>query len=173
MFIVGLLRVIAFQRSSIPKPFRVPTYLFIDEFQNFLSADIEKALTQLRKYGLHLILANQYVGQSVSYTLQKALFSAGVKIAGRNERSSLRDVSREMEIPIPHLQRLRIGQFYLQAGERRPLLMKTSKQLLGDRQSMSENSWQQIKQHNLKHYYHRLSESPPLPDFLPPNPTPP
>jgi len=54
----------------------MPTYLFIDEFQNFISDDIEKALTQLRKYGLHMILSNQYVGQEVSTSLQKALFSS-------------------------------------------------------------------------------------------------
>lgn len=58
-FIVGLLRIIAFQRSHIPQEFRTPTYLFIDEFQNFETEDIEKGLTQLRKYGLHLILANK------------------------------------------------------------------------------------------------------------------
>lgn len=60
-FIVGLLRIIAFQRSAIPHYLRTPIFLFIDEFQNFISEDIEKALTQLRKYKLYLILSNQYV----------------------------------------------------------------------------------------------------------------
>ncbi|MBA6397594.1 TraM recognition domain-containing protein [Colwellia sp. BRX10-4] len=60
-FIVGLLRIIALQRTNIVIHKRVPILLFIDEFQNFISSDIEKALTQLRKYGLHLVLANQYV----------------------------------------------------------------------------------------------------------------
>jgi len=75
-FIVGLLRIIAFQRSGLPYRIRIPIYLFIDEFQNFISEDIEKALTQLRKYGLHLILSNQYIGQAISPSLQKALFSS-------------------------------------------------------------------------------------------------
>ncbi|MBF0264128.1 MAG: TraM recognition domain-containing protein [Gammaproteobacteria bacterium] len=88
-FIVGLLRIIAFQRSNIPAPFRTPTYLFIDEFQNFVTDDIEKGLTQLRKYGLHLILAHQYTGQQISYTLQKALYASNVIIAGKNEKHSL------------------------------------------------------------------------------------
>tara|TARA_R110001592_G_scaffold250179_2_gene512805 strand:+ start:302 stop:502 length:201 start_codon:yes stop_codon:yes gene_type:complete len=60
-FIVGLLRIIALQRTNMAIQKRVPILLFIDEFQNFISSDIEKALTQLRKYGLHLVLANQYV----------------------------------------------------------------------------------------------------------------
>jgi hypothetical protein len=107
-FIVGMLRIIAFQRSNIPQEFRVPTYLFIDEFQNFISEDIEKALTQLRKYGLHLILANQYIGQVGSPSLQKALLSTGVIIAGKNERSSLLSLSRELDISVDGLINLRV-----------------------------------------------------------------
>ena len=84
-FIVGLLRIIALQRTNIAVHKRVPILLFIDEFQNFISSNIEKALTQLRKYGLHLILANQYVWQQISTALQKTLFASGVKIAGKNE----------------------------------------------------------------------------------------
>jgi len=41
-FIVGMLRLIALQRANIPKHFRTPIYLFIDEFQNFISNDIEQ-----------------------------------------------------------------------------------------------------------------------------------
>lgn len=36
-FIVGMLRIIALQRSQMPKSKRVPTLLFIDELQNFIS----------------------------------------------------------------------------------------------------------------------------------------
>jgi type IV secretory pathway VirB4 component len=103
-----MLRIIAFQRSNIPPEFRVPTYLFIDEFQNFISADIEKGLTQLRKYGLHLILANQYIGQVSSPALQKALFSAGIQIAGKNERNSLRAITRELDVPVHTMTNMRV-----------------------------------------------------------------
>jgi len=75
-FIVGMLRIIAIQRSPLPAYMRTPTFLYIDEFQNFISDDVENALTQLRKYGLHLVLAHQYIGQRMDLNMQKALFSS-------------------------------------------------------------------------------------------------
>ena len=40
-----------------------PFYLYIDEFQNFMGLDIASGLDQLRKFGLHFILAHQRLGQ--------------------------------------------------------------------------------------------------------------
>ena len=44
--------------GSDPRPF----YLYIDEFQEFVSDDIAYILDQTRKFGLHLILAHQRLG---------------------------------------------------------------------------------------------------------------
>jgi hypothetical protein len=38
-------------------------YLYIDEFQNYTTPDIETILSEARKYKLNLIVANQFVGQ--------------------------------------------------------------------------------------------------------------
>jgi len=157
-FVVGLLRIIAFQRSNIPKFFRIPTYLFIDEFQNFISDDIEKALTQLRKYGLHLILANQYVGQEISPSVQKTLFASGVKIAGKNDRKSLSAIANEMDLSVEQLKYLNIGEFYLQIGNRKAIKLKTPKALLGDRNVMSHTQWQSLIQKQLKLHYHKIDK---------------
>jgi len=138
-FIVGLLRIIAFQRSNIPKPFRTPTYLFIDEFQNFLSEDIEKALTQLRKYGLHLILANQYIGQQISPAVQKTLFASNVIVAGKNERQSLNAISKEINISLYEMMRLSVGQFYIQSPYKATTRIKAPKLLLKDNYSIDGN----------------------------------
>ena len=134
----------------------MPTYLFIDEFQNFISADIEKALTQLRKYGLHLVLANQYIGQVTSPALQKALFSAGILIAGKNERNSLRAISRELDVPIPLLMNLSVGEFLVSNHHRKPLLIKSPKLLLNGNYCVSREDWQEIKTRNLRQYYRKL-----------------
>lgn len=42
---------------------RAPFYLYIDECYNFLTSSIEQMLDQTRKFGLHLILAHQRLGQ--------------------------------------------------------------------------------------------------------------
>ncbi len=40
-----------------------PHYLYIDEISKYLSGDIENILAECRKFGLHLILAHQHLGQ--------------------------------------------------------------------------------------------------------------
>jgi hypothetical protein len=47
------------QWGNPPKPF----HLYIDEFQNFVTPDIGYILDQTRKFGLHVILAHQRLGQ--------------------------------------------------------------------------------------------------------------
>lgn len=53
----------AMSRANVDKSNRKPFYLFIDEFQNFIKGDISSALSEVRKYGLRLILANQTLSQ--------------------------------------------------------------------------------------------------------------
>lgn len=53
----------ALSRTDIPRAQRKPFYCYLDEFQNFVSSDIPELLAESRKFGLHLILANQTLGQ--------------------------------------------------------------------------------------------------------------
>ena len=50
----------AYERDPISAS---PFYLYVDEVQNFLSGDVPEILSQLRKYGLHLVMAHQYLEQ--------------------------------------------------------------------------------------------------------------
>ncbi|HUY89225.1 MAG TPA: type IV secretion system DNA-binding domain-containing protein [Pirellulales bacterium] len=51
------------QVRSLPRDVRYPTYMFLDEFQNFVGRDIESALPELRNLGLRLILSHQSFSQ--------------------------------------------------------------------------------------------------------------
>jgi CheY-like chemotaxis protein len=61
--IVSSMVLAAMSRADMQKHERKPFYLFIDEFQNFIKGDIGSALSEVRKYGLSLTLANQTLGQ--------------------------------------------------------------------------------------------------------------
>ena len=50
-------------RQSLPKEQRHPYYLYLDEFQNFITPSITRILSGARKYGLGLVLAHQELGQ--------------------------------------------------------------------------------------------------------------
>lgn len=53
----------ALSRQAIPREKRQPFYLYIDEFQNFITPSMESILSGARKYGLGLILAHQELRQ--------------------------------------------------------------------------------------------------------------
>ncbi|WP_335973305.1 type IV secretory system conjugative DNA transfer family protein [Gaetbulibacter jejuensis] len=53
----------AYNRQSIPKSNRKPYYVYIDEFQNFITPSITSMLSGARKYGIGLILAHQELSQ--------------------------------------------------------------------------------------------------------------
>ncbi len=63
MILIGKLLVAALERDEIPEKDRVPFYLYIDEFQNFLTDGIQTILSEARKYKLSLIMAHQFLGQ--------------------------------------------------------------------------------------------------------------
>lgn len=62
-FISTQIKVNTLKRASINEPDRVPFYLYVDEFQNYVSASFESILSEARKYKLWLAVAHQYIDQ--------------------------------------------------------------------------------------------------------------
>ncbi len=60
-------------REDIPTSKRNPFYVYVDEFQNFTSANFEEILREDRKYGLHYTLINQDLG-SIDEATKHAIF---------------------------------------------------------------------------------------------------
>jgi len=50
-------------RSCTPRDQRRPANIYVDEFQNFVSPNMASMLSESRKFGLRLVLANQTLGQ--------------------------------------------------------------------------------------------------------------
>lgn len=65
LIIVSKLQMAALSRANIPEAERKVFYLYIDEFQNFITDSIETILSEARKYKLALVIAHQFIGQLV------------------------------------------------------------------------------------------------------------
>jgi hypothetical protein len=63
MIMVGKILDGALKRGDMDAKDRKDFYLYIDEFQNFLTDSISVILSEARKYGLNLIIAHQFIGQ--------------------------------------------------------------------------------------------------------------
>ncbi len=83
-FIVTKIQLAAMSRSDIPNiEDRRPFYLYVDEFQNFATDSFATILSEARKYGLNLTVANQYISQ-MSDTVRNAVFgNVGTMISFR------------------------------------------------------------------------------------------
>ena len=72
-FFIASLHLAAIGREDIKTAKRVPFYVYVDEFQNFTSANFEEILREDRKYGLHYTLINQDLG-SIDEETKHAIF---------------------------------------------------------------------------------------------------
>jgi len=61
--LVSKIQLTAMARAELPHHRRPPFFLYVDEFQNFITSSFEKILTEARSFGLGLIVANQYPEQ--------------------------------------------------------------------------------------------------------------
>jgi type IV secretory pathway TraG/TraD family ATPase VirD4 len=87
LIIVSKLQMAALGRADLPEEQRHDFYLYIDEFQNFITDSIATILSEARKYRLCLNIAHQYVSQLVQgqdTKIRDAVFgNAGTMIAFR------------------------------------------------------------------------------------------
>ena len=63
MILVSKIYTAAMARGKIPEKDRKDFYLYVDEFQNFVSGTFADILSEARKYRLCLIMAHQYIAQ--------------------------------------------------------------------------------------------------------------
>ncbi len=83
-FLITKIQLAAMSRANIPNiEDRRPFYLYVDEFQNFATDSFATILSEARKYGLNLTVANQYVSQ-MDDTVRDAVFgNVGTMISFR------------------------------------------------------------------------------------------
>ncbi len=63
LIVVSKIQIAALRREKIAKSQRKDFFLYIDEFQNYVTQSIESILSEARKYRLSLNMAHQYLGQ--------------------------------------------------------------------------------------------------------------
>jgi len=65
LIFVNKINMAAMSRADIPREQRKRFYLYVDEFQNFITDAFASILSEARKYELALIMAHQYISQLV------------------------------------------------------------------------------------------------------------
>ena len=81
--IVSTIGLAAFSRAETPARDRRPYVLYLDEFQTFTTLMLANMMSELRKYGLGLVLAHQYLHQLEPEIRHAVLGNAGTIVSFR------------------------------------------------------------------------------------------
>ena len=148
-FVVAMVQFFAFKRASIPEDERPNTYLFIDEFQNYICKDMKEILAETRKYKLYMILANQYLKQIDQDTQNAILENTQVKVFGRSDEDDLKN--------------FKAGEFLIRSsvngGE--AVRVFTPDFLVQHKNSMKLEDWKIVRNSQLEKYYKEIKQEEP------------
>ena len=97
-FLVTKIQLAAMSRSDIPDVAnRRPFYLYVDEFQNFATDSFAVILSEARKYGLNLTVANQYIAQMTDSVRDAVFGNVGTTISFRVSADDAPILSKQFE----------------------------------------------------------------------------
>lgn len=99
--LITKIQLAAMERIRIPIEERKDFYLYVDEFQNFVTESFAGILSEARKYRLNLIIAHQYIGQLMTETstvVKDAIFgNVGTMISFRVGAADAEFLEKEYE----------------------------------------------------------------------------
>jgi hypothetical protein len=87
----------AMSRADIAGEERTPFYLYVDEFQNFATDSFATILSEARKYGLNLTVANQYTAQMMQEVKDAVFGNVGSIISFRTSADDARVMMKYFE----------------------------------------------------------------------------
>lgn len=130
---------IAKNRSNSEHRKRKPTFLFIDEFQNYITDSLKTILAQARKRWLHLVLANQHLGQIDSDLQGEILANTDIKISGLNNPEMAKKVITSLNISTDEFSKLKEHEFYIKTNDRTALKVKPPGMLIKPKHYTTSN----------------------------------
>lgn len=158
-FLVTKIQLAAMSRSDIPRiEDRRPFYLYVDEFQNFATDSFATILSEARKYGLNLTVANQYISQ-MDESVRDAVFgNVGSMISFRASADDAPILAKQFEpqFEAADLVNMHNRHFVINMiinGEKQPAFSATTLTLPSPRQDLSS----QIIEHS-RRLYSRIRE---------------
>ncbi len=95
--LVTKVQMAAMSRADMAGEHRTPFYLYVDEFQNFATDSFATILSEARKYGLNLTVANQYTAQMLPEVKDAVFGNVGSIISFRTSADDARTMLKYFE----------------------------------------------------------------------------
>ncbi len=95
--LVSKIQLVAMSRVDLEPPKRKQCFIYLDEFQNFVTEGIATLLSESAKYGVTLILANQYPSQLREDIRRAVLGNVGTLICFQLSAEEAENIAKEFE----------------------------------------------------------------------------
>lgn len=161
-FLIAMIKSIALKRGN--KLERKPTFLLVDECQNFVSNSINTILRQTRKFGLHLLLANQSV-EDLDSIREVVLSNTAVKCVGTNgSPETLKVLAASTGTSYETLVGLNKYHFYIKSLSSSGVIVKPSDILMRDPSfSITAEQELELEEYTVAKYYKDFTVQTPVP----------
>lgn len=136
--ILAMTTIVGDFRKTVAKEARRQVHFFVDECQNFAGPSVVEILTELRKYGICLTLANQFPSQFSSDVENAVLSTPSVFLLGIADypKSFLRRVG----LSIDDIQGLKAREFYAVWGDQPPVKFTAHDQVANQHRAMLKST---------------------------------
>ena len=132
-----------------PKDGKLHTIMCIDECQNFATSSYDRVLSEMRKYGLHYILANQYVEQ-LGKQAKAVKKNTAIKICASDDMDDIKEM-----IKLPKDASLKDYEFYLKTSGKSLVKFKSPSILLRNKKKyeLTKKEEEKLDELMLSRYY--------------------
>jgi hypothetical protein len=165
-FFVSMLSQAALERSTVPEHRRTPTFVYVDEAQEYFDDTIETILSQARKYRVGITLAHQALDQ-LSPRLRSAFLSnTSLKCVGGVSARDARALSSELHTTSDFIESMRRRgertEFAVWLKHHTPAALRLSVPLgfLERQPTLSEEEYDDLIEMNRARYCGTLKETP-------------
>jgi len=106
-FFISMIGQAIMERATIPESKRTPTFLYIDECQDYFDKTVELLLVQGRKYRLGLTLSHQVLSQLPPRGRDTILANTSIKAVGGINAKDAKTFASEMQVSSDYLQSMK------------------------------------------------------------------
>jgi len=95
-FFIAMIAQAAQERAVLDKDNRLPTFVYVDEANDYFDKNIGIILSQARKYNIGMVLAHQFLGQLDTKLLEAIAANTSIKFAGGVSAKDARTMTAEL-----------------------------------------------------------------------------
>jgi len=95
-FFIAMIAQAAQERAVLDKDDRLPTFVYVDEANDYFDRNIGIILSQARKYNIGMVLAHQFLGQLDNKLLEAISANTSIKFAGGVSAKDARTMAAEL-----------------------------------------------------------------------------